>query len=110
MKPFARCFKERILQFTGGRKSHRVDQNVEFTSKGLTGPGKRGVELLVALHITRKDRRIRYLGSKLAHILLHTILVGNGQASAFSGKSLGNGPANRTMVCYAKNKRVFSFK
>src|SRR2546425_3316929 len=109
MKPFAGRFIERILQFARGRKSYRMDQNVEFTTKGFIGPGEGCVELLVALHITWKDEGIGNFGGKFAHVLLHALLVCKGQARAFSRESLGNGPTNGTMVGNTKHKRVFSF-
>src|SRR5260370_40046794 len=87
-----------------------MDQNVEFATEGLVGPGKGRVELLVTLHVTREDRGVRYLGCQFTHVLLHAILVCKSQASTFAGKGLGNRPTNGTMIGNAENKRVFSFK
>src|SRR5215467_14651075 len=109
MKPVTGCFVERIFQFAWGRKSYRVDQNVQLTTKSIVCPGESSIELLVALNVTWKDRGIRNFGSKIAHVLLHAILKGKCEASAFSCKSLGNGPTDRTMVGNTKNKRIFSF-
>ncbi len=87
-----------------------MDQNVELTSESLAGPGKSSVELLIVLHVTWKDRGAGYLGGQVAHVLLHTILVGKGEVSAFACKRLGDSPANGTMIGNTENKCVFSFK
>src|SRR6266566_3727785 len=87
-----------------------MDQNVEFATEGLVGPGKGRVELLVILHVTWEDRGVGYLGCQFTHVLLHAILVRKSQASTFAGKGLGNRPANGTMIGNAENKRVFCFK
>src|SRR5258708_1414904 len=87
-----------------------MNQNVELTAESLAGPGKSSVELLIVLHVTWKDRGAGYLGGQVAHVLLHAILVGKGEVSAFASKRLGDSPANGTMIGNTENKCVFSFK
>src|SRR5581483_2424729 len=98
------------LQFLRGSKGDRMDKGIKFAAEEFSNFLKRGVDLLVALHITQDGGGVGNLLGQFPDIFFHAFLIGKGELRTLAGESLRDGPANGTMIGYASNEYFFSFK